>query len=184
MNGPVAVDAIAESIVHTYLLAKDENRPHLMKDAFSETATLEMLVKTDRIAFPALSHGRAAITDVLVRKFGQTYENVYTFCLQRPAGTPEFSCDWLVGMSDKTSGTVRIGCGRYDWRFGRGAPYLAEHLLITIEAMQTLATDQLDIVFSWLTSLPYPWCTAEQALATAPAIESLEPVLNYLRRDE
>jgi hypothetical protein len=42
----------AEEVLTTYFRAKDENRPHLMQEAFSETATLEMIVKTDAISFP------------------------------------------------------------------------------------------------------------------------------------
>lgn len=174
-----APDAI-ERVIHTYLRAKDGNRPHLMREAFAEKAQLDMLVKTDSIAFPATSNGLAGISEVLVRKFGQTYENVYTFCLQRPTGASRsFSCDWLVGMSDKASGAVRVGCGRYDWTIGKDQR--AEHLLITIEAMQVLAADNLDAVSSWLAALPYPWCSSGQALATAPAIDALEPVLGRLR---
>lgn len=185
MSGAVPNPAEIERIVHTYLLAKDGNRPHLMQHAFAQTAQLDMLVKTDAIAFPARSDGLAVIADVLVRKFGQTYENVYTFCLQRPsAASPSFSCDWLVGMSDKASGAVRVGCGRYDWTIGNGAPHRAEHLLITIEAMQILAAEYLDAVSSWLAALPYPWCTAERVLATAPAIDGLTPILNCLRHGE
>ncbi len=184
MSSALPDPSAIERVVHTYLLAKDANRPHLMKDAFLETAHLEMLVKTDKIAFPATSSGRSAITDVLVRDFGRTYENVYTFCLQRPAGpSTSFSCDWLVGMSDKANGAVRVGCGRYDWKFSCSTPHLAENLLITIDTMQILPAEHLDVVSSWLAALSYPWCPAEQVLASAPVITALEPVLNCLQRN-
>ena len=52
----------AEEILRTYFRAKDENRPHLMRDAFSETATLETIVKTDAISFPPISRGLARIS--------------------------------------------------------------------------------------------------------------------------
>lgn len=85
-----------ESILRNYFHAKDENRTHLLTQVFAENARLEMQVNSDAIFFPAVTQGRDAIGDVLVRKFGQTYENVYSFCLQRP--TPgivadQFSCD-------------------------------------------------------------------------------------------
>ena len=34
-----------ERVVHTYLRAKDGNRPHLMRDAFHEDAVLDMVVR-------------------------------------------------------------------------------------------------------------------------------------------
>src|SRR5437762_1947864 len=100
--------------IATYLRAKDENRPHLMKFAFAETATLETIVETTAISFPPVTSGRNKIAQVLVRDFVNTYENIYTFCFadSPPKGkTGNYTCRWLVGMSEKTSGSVRVGCG-------------------------------------------------------------------------
>jgi hypothetical protein len=47
--------------VSTYILAKDGNRPFLMRRAFAENAELEMVVKTDAISFPSLAKGVSAI---------------------------------------------------------------------------------------------------------------------------
>ncbi|NTV56490.1 MAG: hypothetical protein HGA74_04315, partial [Deltaproteobacteria bacterium] len=52
----------AESIF-AYLRAKDQNRPHLMRWAFTDTATLNMIVKTEAISFPPLSNGIESITE-------------------------------------------------------------------------------------------------------------------------
>ena len=79
MNRPTATDAIS-----TYILAKDSNRPQLMKDAFAGDCELEMAVKTDAISFPSSAKGLEEITRVLVTNFGDQYENVRTFCLSRP----------------------------------------------------------------------------------------------------
>jgi hypothetical protein len=175
------------SVLRTYFHAKDENRPHLMAQVFSETARLETIVKTGAITFPPVATGLASITESLVRKFGQTYENVYSFYLARPqprlpANT--FSCDWLVGMSAKRDGGVRVGCGRYDWRFQSEDPCLADRLVITVEGMQVLAPDCLSRVLGWLTALPYPWCSAEMILQTAPDIGALTPILTYVGRND
>lgn len=177
----------AEDVLRTYFRAKDENRPHLMRDAFSETATLETIVKTDAISFPPISRGLAPITDVLVRKFAQLYENVYSFYLEKPPShisLSSFSCDWLVGMSEKESGKTRVGCGRYDWQFQTSEPRLADRLVITIEAMQVLSADYLEPVLLWLTGLPYPWCPAQAILTAAPAIPDLDPILAYVSRQK
>lgn len=175
----------AERVLRTYFRAKDENRPHLMSEAFSETATLETVVRTDAISFPPVSRGLAPITDVLVRRFAQSYENVYSFYLEQPppqVPATGISCDWLVGMSEKESGRARVGCGRYEWQFQHAPPHLAERLVITIEAMQVLPADQLEAVLRWLTGLPYPWCPAHRVLDAAPAIPGLDPVFRYVGR--
>lgn len=105
----------SESIL-AYIKAKDGNRPHLLDAAFTEDATLQMIVRTEAISFPASSVGREAIAETLVRRFNQTYENVYTLCIGSPptANSETYSCNWLVAMSEKQGGAVRVGCGRYD----------------------------------------------------------------------
>ena len=71
--------------VTTYFLAKDGNRPFLMRRAFAEDVELQMVVKTDAISFPESAKGVAAIEDILGRRFATDFENVYTFCLERPS---------------------------------------------------------------------------------------------------
>ena len=173
------------TVLRNYFHAKDENRPHLMREAFSDNAVLRIHVQTAIMAFPAVSQGLDAITDVLVRRFGATYENIYSFYLKRPyTHAPRFSCHWLVGMTEKDSGKVRVGCGRYDWSFGRNNPRgLATQLAITIAEMQVLPASQLAPVFEWLTALNYPWTSANRVAANAPGIEALAPILHYLQTD-
>jgi hypothetical protein len=168
-----------------YLRAKDGNRPHLLSQAFTDDALLEMNVKTGAISFPPVSRGRGAIADVLVRRFAQTYENVYTLCLAAApkAHDSSLSCDWLVAMTEKESGAVRVGCGRYDWYFSPEAG-LAESLVITIETMQSLPSRDLDGVMAWISSLPYPWCAPTLALRYAPDISDLSPVFDYIGRNQ
>jgi hypothetical protein len=168
--------------VATYIRAKDENRPHRLSGAFVHDAALEMVVKTAAISFPARSVGLDAIADVLVRKFGQTYENVYTVCLGSPPAGFEaaFECDWLVGMSEKAGGAVRVGCGRYDWRFRSTSPALAERLTITIERMEMLPASALATVMEWLVGLPYPWCPRAAARDGMPALPPLAGIQAFL----
>jgi hypothetical protein len=123
--------AIAD-LVATYVHAKDSNRPHLMKGAFAPDATLDVVANTGTIAFPPRTAGIDAITATFISGFAQTFENVYTFCLcARPQeDAPTFSSAWLVGMSEKAGGAVRLGSGRYDWVFRAGR---VQHLTITID---------------------------------------------------
>lgn len=172
----------ADSIV-AYLRAKDGNRPHLMAQAFTEAASLAMTVSAGAISFPPAANGRDAIAEILVRRFGQTYENVYTLCLAPPPRDEAnaFSCDWLVAMTEKESRAVRVGCGRYDWRFALDSR-LVDRLSITIEAMQTLPPGDVDDVMNWVCALPYPWCPAALALRDAPDLRDLAVVLDHLGR--
>jgi hypothetical protein len=161
--------------IGTYIQAKDGNRPCLMRRAFVDDAVLEMVVKTDVIAFPASARGLDAITDVLIRRFVEDYENVYTFCLAPPphGRTDRFSCRWLVGMSSRSSGAPRVGCGRYDWQFRAAADGMVEQLKITIERMHILPPDRLGAIMGWFDELPYPWCSAAEATKNMPALREL-----------
>jgi hypothetical protein len=168
--------------IQAYLRAKDENRPHLMKLAFAVDAGLEMTVETDTISFPPVTKGIDAITQVLVRDFGQVYENVYTFCLTAPPSSTDgvFRCRWMVGMSEKASGAIRVGCGYYNWSFQISEPHLVEKLGITIKMMEVLPSDYLRPVMSWLHRLPYPWCPTSEATKGMPDLAAFEEVRKFI----
>lgn len=171
----------ARQIIETYILAKDGNRPFLMGNVFVEDAVLEMAVTGGTIAFPPRSFGLESISNTLVREFARTYENVHTFCLtsapSHHAGT--FSCDWLVGMSEKENRNVRVGCGRYDWHFHSSA-HKAARLNITIQVMESLAAAAIIPIMSWLSTLPYPWCPAGLVLAKVPDLPELRSIRQHL----
>ncbi len=187
-------DNAAAAVLHTYFRAKDGNRPHLLDRVFTPDARLEVDNRSAAIAFPAVTIGRSGIADVLVRQFGRTYENVYSFYLRKPAADAmAFSCDWLVGMTEKDTGDVRAGCGRYDWVLADvelpseksvAVERRATSLRIHIAAMQVLAPSLLEPVIGWLRALDYPWTTPGSIAATAPAIRELDPVLAYLSRSD
>jgi len=169
--------------VSTYILANDGNRPFLVRRVFAENAELEMVVKTDAISFPSSAKGVGAIEDIL-RRFGLDYENVYTFCLSQPseANRRHFPCHWLVGMSSKNDGQVRVGYGRYDWYFGLDKECHVERLVITIDVMKILPAAELAASMNWLSSLPYPWCSSGAALRDVPAIEGFAEIETYLKQ--
>ncbi len=176
---PSSAQAIA-----AYIHAKDGNRPHLLRAAFTDNARLRMVIQTDAISFPAESAGRDAIALTLVSQFNQTYENIYTMCIGTPppADARQFHCDWLVVMSQKLDGAVRIGCGRYDWTFDAAARVTG--LTITIRTMSTLDAGLQRPVLDWVAQLPYPWCSLEAAGAATGAPDCVRPVLALLRQPE
>lgn len=171
----------AQLAIQHYILAKDGNRPHLLSRAFVPEAILDMVVRTGSISFPPHVEGVAGIGDVLVRRFGRTFENVYTFCLGQPpeAGAKTYQCKWLVGMSDKNTGEARVGCGVYEWQFSAESG-LVEKLTITIEHMKTLPAADLAGVMEWVSGLNYPWCSLEAAVSTAPQSVAVNEVTQFL----
>jgi len=173
-----------ESVLRDYFRAKDENRPHLLERVFSADAELRVRNLSENIAFPAITHGRAAIAEVLVRSFALANENVYSFYLDAPpvAGTQAFDCAWLVGMSERASGQLRVGCGTYAWSFAAEPLPLATRLVIVIERMEVLPQRESAPVFAWLESLSYPWSSAAAVRRGMPAIGSLSPVAEVLGR--
>jgi len=173
--------ASAAQRLRTYFDAKDGNRPELMRQVFCEDAQLHMEVRSQAIAFPARTCGLDAITDVLVRKFGQSWRDVRSFYLGRPPGQVDrFSCGWLVGMAARDGGEMRVGCGRYHWVFRAEEPRLASRLDIVIEAMEVVPAQHESIIDEWLGGLQRPWTTARAVLAGAPRLPALAPVLRRL----
>ena len=133
------------------------------------------------VALPAAVTGRDAVSDALVRRFNQTYENIYSFYLHRPCDTAAtFDCGWLVFMTDKADRSVRAGAGRYAWRFTADEPPLADALTITIETMLRLDGAAWQVVQPWLEALAYPWTTPGDAVAAAPDAAELEPLRRCL----
>ena len=117
-----ATDASAArlaSAIGAYVRARDSNRPHLMKAAFTDAAVLQIRVEPGASNFNSDLVGRKAIVDTLVTRFNQAWENIYTFCIgtQPQDDAREFSCDWMMAMSAKRDGMPMIGWGRYDWHF-------------------------------------------------------------------
>ncbi|SDV46454.1 hypothetical protein [Chitinasiproducens palmae] len=157
--------ALARAI-ETYIAAKDGNRPHRIGDAFEPDATLRMTVRTEAVAFPAVTHGASEIARILSSDFGRRYENVYTFCIGTPPASEvqALTCDWLVCMSEKDGGALRVGWGTYQWTLSQAGRIADLH--IVIEAMTVLPARRAAEVFRWAGALPYPWCAA-QALPPA-----------------
>ncbi|MGE0724768.1 MAG: hypothetical protein AB7O45_10350 [Alphaproteobacteria bacterium] len=163
--------------VGAYIAAKDGNRPYLLERAFVRDAAVTIDSRTGAISFPPVLQGRTAIADALVRGFAQGFENVYTFCLAAPPAddADRYACAWLVAMSERAGGAVRVGHGRYDWTFA--ATGGARALTIEIDGMQTMPGGDGPAVLGWAAALPYPWCRPADALRRAPPVPALAPIL-------
>ena len=174
---PAETSLPADIVLRNYFHAKDENRPRLLSRTFTPDVLLEVRNRTSTITFPSVIRGREAIADVLVRSFGQKYENVYSFYLQRPAGTlPAFECQWNVAMTEKESRRVRLGCGNYAWLFDAHPPNLACRLTIDIAEMQVLSPSEASETFAAVDMLTYPW----SSLAEVARVAARHPVFNRI----
>lgn len=169
------------TILRNYFHAKDENRPQRLLRAFHPEIVLEFRNRSRNIDFPELTQGREAVTGVLVRNFAQTYEDIYTFALSRPATEGlRSACPWLVIMTDKASGCVRVGCGDYEWEADGAAPGLMRRFTIAIDLMQILPPEFRPEAGRWVDALDYPWTSPGAVLASLPAHPDLEPLAAWL----
>jgi hypothetical protein len=181
LHSTPAHHASPAGVIDAYVRAKDGNRPHLLRAAFTDNASLRMHVRTAGISFPPGAIGRQAIADLLVSRFNETWENIYTLCVGDPpaGGATSYACAWLVAMSSKQDSDVRVGCGRYDWEFDL-ATGLARSLAITIDTMET-TTWGVDAMIDWASRLPYPWCGLRRLESDAPCAPALRAVLARIR---
>ena len=170
-----------EDVLRNYFHAKDENRPLLLDRVFVDDAVLEVRNRSDAIAFPAQTSGRDAIADVLVRTFNQTYENIFSFYLGRPAGElSRYACAWLVAMTEKSSRSVRVGCGNYEWTFAERPPRLAARLVIDLTTMVVHDSTTTAVVYDFVERLTYPWSSLSEVTAAAEGVAELGRVVESL----
>jgi len=170
-----------ELLIGRYIKSKDESKPHLMRHVFSEGATLKMKVKTDNISFPSEAEGLESITNTLVHEFNNSYENIYTICLSDTVeqGESILKCRWLVGMTGKDSGLVRVGFGDYQWQFECNEEIRVSHLAIAIENMVVLAEENRVEVMMWFENMSYPWAITSEVLESMPNIASLASIRDF-----
>jgi hypothetical protein len=172
----------AAELIERYVFGKDCNRPHLLKEVFTQDASLTMDVRTPDIVFPSHAKGLEPVSEIVCRRLNQRFENIYTFCFApRPVNAGHhFSCGWLVVMSEKDGGNVRAGGGHYDWHLTSDQQRVAS-LAITVSAMDTMTPEMLTPVMAWTTRQGYPWCDRTKAKEDAKAIPALYNVLSTLR---
>ena len=87
-------------------------------------------------------------------------------------------------MNAKQDGTVRVGCGQYDWHFGIDGDSRLKKLGIVLEIMFVLPAEQSKPILPLLAALLYPWCSYHQAYESIPSIDALRPIKRFLRRIE
>ena len=175
-----------QNLISQYIKAKDNSKPHLMAKVFTEQATLKMNVQTDNISFPAEVQSVDNITRTLVQDFNNSYNNIYTLCITDSVDQHQhhLSCRWLVCMTEKLSGSLRLGFGDYHWSFEERPTGLICQLTITIDDMQILPDDITSEILSWFGTLSYPWVLSSELKTTLPDIELLYKTLQPLFQED
>ena len=142
-----------------------------------------MKLKTQNISFPSSTMGLDDITEVLVTKFSQSYEQVYTFCLTDTINNSAeiLKSDWIVCMREKVSGDIRIGYGVYNWFFTKEEEPLVKHLTIHIEEMITMEKEYSTLFFKWVKTLDYPLCSHERLFKKSPNFKAIKSIQKYFR---
>ncbi len=128
---------------------------------------LEIKVASDNIRFPDRTEGLADISQLLSAQFARQYENVYIFCLSDSVNADEgtLCCRWLVVMSGKEDGDIRVGYGTYEWSFNHN---YVTHLIISIDEMVLLEQHHSTDIFLWVDALSYPWCHSAEIFQNMP----------------
>ncbi|MFM0500841.1 hypothetical protein [Paraburkholderia caffeinilytica] len=152
----------ARSLLEGYLRAKDLNHPELISECFSPDAELTFSIATDDIDFPRLVVGAPAIARTLVADFGERFDRCRTYYIcAEPEVDENRACvmPWLVVMRQKDSGSLRIGKGVYQWRFGTGVEGADAivRLHIHIERMDAVPDPDAAMLSALQGALPYPW---------------------------
>lgn len=174
------LDPVHDRVLHTYLRAKDENRPFLLAEAFASQARFETtFASASDFEQGAPSEGLAAITATF-RELGAMCENIFTVCTTESIedGSDTLVCKWVVAMSERETGRVRVGWGDYRWRFDTRSG-LATELLVNMQRMVVLDPATADGVLGWISALPLPWCTTAQLLRRVPALTELDELRAY-----
>ncbi|WP_072682660.1 hypothetical protein [Arcobacter sp. LA11] len=168
--------------ISKYIYAKDNNKPHLMKNIFTSSAKLDMKLKTENISFPSETLGLTSISKVLINDFNKTYENIYTICLTDSLvqDNKSVKCNWFVIMTEKENNMIRFGYGSYYWSFNSKDNDLVDYLNITIENMIILEKEFYFEIFDWFTKIPYPWADTKIVANTVPDIDLFKPFKIFL----
>lgn len=177
------IDPSHDTVVRTYLHAKDGQRPYLFGQVFTPDATF-----TSRFARPVdfyqdtVSEGLAAITDVF-RGLGAFCENIYTLYADdsiRIGDDGSLRFRWVVGMQERETGKVRVAWGDYRWTFTSDGTR-STALEVLMEQMPVLDPAEAPAVFGWLSTQPEPWCASGELAERSPRLPALDPLRAYFQ---
>jgi len=178
------IQANHTALLHKYLQAKDESRPYLFRQVFPENGRFQTRFSIDTdFDQGGMREGIAEITNTF-GMLGRFFENIFTTCPIESASYTEegqLQSTWIVGMSSRDNGDIRIAAGAYLWTFDEESGKVAE-LDVLMEHMLEFPGKHLAAIMDWLSALPQPWCETKALLDGMPEIEGLEPVRTYFSK--
>ncbi|MBY4678903.1 hypothetical protein [Marinobacterium arenosum] len=183
MEAPRLKDALEQ-----YIDGKDNNRPQRLEQLYTPNARLSFQMDAADMAFPPQVSGNREIARILSADFNRKYRQVKTYYLNHDNlvldGYRIEKQPWLVLMQEIDTGTVRAGCGYYNWQFVDAAEgnWQIDRHHISIHQMLSLPAER----FKWLQTLqndlPYPWLALDQAIAVLESDSAVAPLANYLKQ--
>ncbi len=175
------------NILELYIVGKDENRFDIHENIYKPDARVSFEIKPDSISFPLEIIGNQEIAKILSADFNQKYDNVRTYYLSKQGGRiDELNISkqkWLVLMREKTSDSLRVGTGYYDWLFEKGSDskIKIKHHHIFISEMLDLRDLSLNFLIDIQKRLSYPWLDQETAIEVLEKHNPLREVIKFLK---
>ncbi len=174
-------------LLEKYVEGKDLDRYQILEDIYCQTATVSFEIVSDNINFPNEIYGNVEIAKILSADFNKKYDLVRTYYLSN--SFPNIcnllisQQNWLVIMRDRTSGSIRIGTGYYNWEFEnkKESELKIKHHKIFIYAMLELPSDSLDLLHELQQKFTYPWIEKEVVVQSLEPFEDLKIINNYLK---
>jgi hypothetical protein len=170
-----------DRILHDYLHGKDQSRPHLLARAFAPDAVFVSRFEFDTdFSDDTPREGLGTIIETF-RQLGAACENIYTVCASDSVReSPEgWRCKWLVTMTQRDDGRVRVAWGDYLWQLG-GWGTRAKRLEVTMEEMQVLPADRADGFCDWMATHEGLWVESARMLEGCPAGRWGDGLAHYL----
>lgn len=168
-------------LIHTYLRAKDESRPILFRQVFLKEGRFQTRFSIDTdFNQGGMRHGLDTITQTF-QQLGAGFENIFTTCPIESAfynDVGQLESSWVVGMTGRNEGQVRLAAGSYLWTFDSDSG-LVKELDVLMEHMLVLPAHHAESILSWLSPLPQPWCRSVELLERMPHLSELQPVRDY-----
>lgn len=178
-------------VLHTYLEAKDAQRPSRFAKVFTDDATFQsrFLFETD-FASEEPARGLSAVAGVF-REMGRQVEDIYTVYTPSSIAWAKgaLTIDWLVGMTERGTGNQRLAWGDYAWRFNAAGDRATElvvvmHRMVSLPAKDAASRQRIASIQDWLAALPAPWCAASMLTGDVPEFEGAADMRAFFARND
>ena len=186
VNEELSVYENRKNLIEKYMTAVQSNQTDLIKEVFIHDASLEIKAHTTYVSFPKLTKNAEEVAKVLVKDFGEKYENISTFCFIDTLSNEKDSitCNILICMQEKESKSILLSYGLYVWEFSEGSATKVSKLNIEIEKLLVLNPSQEKIISTWISNLPQYWVERKEVLKSMPSLQHIKFLKDKLKEKE